>query len=280
MIHSGDTLQRFGNAFQTKVLACLLKDRLFLQQIGDILDPKYFSSDASQWLVRTVVQYFNEYKNTPTLDVLKVKIDELDEMVLPPCHYGFQVYTRELSLEERLDLASKTYDVFDPLDFSIPAKVDHDEIDKLYPVPKRAISLMWNQRSVDTFLGLPFNIASYGLLLMMLADEVNMVPDELILQIAEEFEKEKVYKLYLEVFGKNGITKLIMKTMMPLINQELQRLLQDSCYFNLEIRVNDKNEVEFIMIDNSTGIEKLMVSGSGYERTIAAMALSELRHQK
>jgi len=96
---------------------------------------------------------------------------------------------------------------------------------------------------------------------------------DFILQIAEEFEKEKVYKLYLEVFGKNGITKLIMKTMMPLINQELQRLLQDSCYFNLEIRVNDKNEVEFIMIDNSTGIEKLMSSGSGYERTIAAMAL-------
>jgi DNA repair exonuclease SbcCD ATPase subunit len=96
---------------------------------------------------------------------------------------------------------------------------------------------------------------------------------DFILQIAEEFEKEKVYKLYLEVFGKNGITKLIMKTMMPLINQELQRLLQDSCYFNLEIRVNDKNEVEFIMIDNSTGIEKLMASGSGYERTIAAMAL-------
>jgi thymidylate synthase len=47
-------------------------------------------------------------------------------------------------------------------------------------IPTRAISLMWNQRSVDTFLGLPFNIASYGLLLMMIADEVNMVPDELI----------------------------------------------------------------------------------------------------
>jgi DNA repair exonuclease SbcCD ATPase subunit len=96
---------------------------------------------------------------------------------------------------------------------------------------------------------------------------------ELILQIAEEFEKEKIFKIYLEVFGKNGISKIIMKTMMPLINQELQRLLQDSCYFNLEIRINDKNEVEFMMIDNSTGVEKLMVSGSGYERTIAAMAL-------
>ena len=94
-----------------------------------------------------------------------------------------------------------------------------------------------------------------------------------IIKIAEEFEREKIYKIYLEVFGKNGISKIIMKTMMPLINQELQRLLQDSCYFNLEIRINDKNEVEFVMIDNSTGIEKLMISGSGYERTIASMAL-------
>jgi DNA repair exonuclease SbcCD ATPase subunit len=96
---------------------------------------------------------------------------------------------------------------------------------------------------------------------------------EIIEKIKVEFEKEKIYKIYLELFGKNGISKIIMKTMMPLINQELQRLLQDSCYFNLEIRINDKNEVEFIMIDNSTGIEKLMSSGSGYERTIASLAL-------
>ena len=95
----------------------------------------------------------------------------------------------------------------------------------------------------------------------------------IILKIAEEFEREKIYKIYVDVFGKNGITKMIMKTMMPLINSELQRLLEDSCYFNLEVRINEKNEVEFMMIDNSTGVEKLMVSGSGYERTIAAMAL-------
>lgn len=64
-----------------------------------------------------------------------------------------------------------------------------------------------------------------------------------------------------------------MKTMMPLINSELQRLMEDSCYFKLEIRINDKNEVEFLMIDNSSGIEKLMTSGSGYEKTIASLAL-------
>ena len=96
---------------------------------------------------------------------------------------------------------------------------------------------------------------------------------DIISKITEEFEKEKVYKIYLDVFGKNGISKLIMKTMMPIINQELQRLLMDSCYFNLEVKINEKNEVEFIMIDNSTGIEKLMTSGSGYEKTIASLAL-------
>jgi DNA repair exonuclease SbcCD ATPase subunit len=95
----------------------------------------------------------------------------------------------------------------------------------------------------------------------------------IILKIAEEFEREKIYKIYVDVFGKNGITKVIMKTMMPLINSELQRLLQDSCFFNLEIRINDKNEVDFIMIDNGTGIEKPMTAGSGYEKTIGALAI-------
>jgi DNA repair exonuclease SbcCD ATPase subunit len=94
-----------------------------------------------------------------------------------------------------------------------------------------------------------------------------------IIKISEEQEKEKIHKIYLEVYGKNGISKIIMKTMMPLINSELQRLMEDSSYFKLEIRISEKNEVEFLMIDNGTGIEKLMSSGSGYERTIASLAL-------
>lgn len=91
--------------------------------------------------------------------------------------------------------------------------------------------------------------------------------------IKEEEKKDKIYKIYLEIYGKNGISKMIMKTMMPLINSELQRLMEDSCYFKLEVRINDKNEVEFIMTDNETGIEKLMTSGSGFEKTISSLAL-------
>ena len=100
-------------------------------------------------------------------------VGEIQDMVLPPCHYAFQVYTRELTWEEQVQWVMKNTDV---------------EWENLYIVeeiaksstPTRAISLSWTQRSVDTVLGLPFNIASYGLLLMMLADEVNMVPDQLI----------------------------------------------------------------------------------------------------
>jgi DNA repair exonuclease SbcCD ATPase subunit len=96
---------------------------------------------------------------------------------------------------------------------------------------------------------------------------------KMIVKIQEEEEKDKIYKIYLESYGKNGVSKIIMKTMMPLINSELQRLMEDSSYFKLEIRINDKSEVEFLMIDNGTGVEKLMVSGSGYEKTIASLAL-------
>ena len=93
------------------------------------------------------------------------------KQVLPPCHYGFQVYTRELSDRERYDLCAAQKS-------KMTAISEEDYIK--YNIPTRAISLMWNQRSVDTFLGLPFNIASYGLLLEIIAKEVNMVPDELI----------------------------------------------------------------------------------------------------
>jgi len=96
---------------------------------------------------------------------------------------------------------------------------------------------------------------------------------KMIVKIKDEEEKEKIFKIYLELYGKNGISKMIMKTMMPLINTELQRLMEDSCYFKMEIRINDKNEVEFMMIDNGTGVEKLMTSGSGYEKTISSLAL-------
>ena len=99
------------------------------------------------------------------------------------------------------------------------------------------------------------------------------INEELIKKITAEDELSAVFKIYLTVYGKNGISKIILKNMIPLINQELYRLLVDSCHFILEMNINDKNEVEFIMIDTETRIVKPLNAGSGYERTISSLAL-------
>jgi thymidylate synthase len=131
-----------------------------------------------------ILRLVHDLKTNPDSRRLMVSawnVGELDQMVLPPCHYGFQVYTRELSEDERLNLVPNKQVIIE--DVNSFANFENRTITDFLNdmgVPKKAISLMWNQRSVDTFLGLPFNIASYGLLLEIIAKEVNMIPDELI----------------------------------------------------------------------------------------------------
>jgi thymidylate synthase len=125
-----------------------------------------------------IANLINDLKTNPDSRRLMVNawnVGELDQMVLPPCHFSFQCYTRELTLDERLDLMRKR-----TRDGTVDYDNRHHGFLDYHNIPTRAISLMWNQRSVDTFLGLPFNIASYALLLEIIAKEVNMVPDELI----------------------------------------------------------------------------------------------------
>jgi thymidylate synthase len=129
-----------------------------------------------------IANLINDLKTNPDsrrLMVLAWNVGELDQMTLPPCHYGFQVYTRELSLEERYNLIEEDKHT----QFVNWQSLGTDRVKEVLDeknIPTRAISLIWNQRSVDTGLGLPFNITSYGLLLEIIAKEVNMVPDELI----------------------------------------------------------------------------------------------------
>ena len=135
------------------------------------------SASDSFGYIDQIANLINDLKTNPDSRRLMVNawnVGELDQMVLPPCHYGFQVYTRELSHKERFDYYTRNSNTgLSEINFTPP------QLDELN-VPTRSISLMWNQRSVDTFLGLPFNIASYGLLLEMIAKEVNMMPEHLI----------------------------------------------------------------------------------------------------
>lgn len=128
--------------------------------------------------IANLVKELRENPDSRRLLINAWNVGEIDDMVLPPCHYGFQFYTRELSYKERYDLwFSNNYETGMEKNYSIIP----DFLNSYYePTPERKLSLMWNQRSVDTFLGLPFNIASYALLLEIIAKDVNMVPDQLI----------------------------------------------------------------------------------------------------
>ena len=148
-----------------------------LQDITDDNKPIYLDQ------ISNLIKDLKTNPDSRRLMVNAWNVGELDRMVLPPCHYGFQVYTRKLTGEEMWDLLKKKVgeERFKSMvDDIVPFGGGLSEELESYKIPKRAISLMWNQRSVDTFLGLPFNIASYGLLLEILAREVNMVPEDLI----------------------------------------------------------------------------------------------------
>ena len=176
---------------QSEFINKIKTDDGFAKQWGD-LGPIYgkqwrgWDWDLNPTPIDQIQNLINELKTNPDSRRMMVSawnVGALDAMVLPPCHYGFQIYTRELTGEERWDLLKKKVgdDKFKSMvDEIVPFGGGLSEELQSYNIPTRSISLMWNQRSVDTFLGLPFNIASYGLLLMLIADEMNMMPDELI----------------------------------------------------------------------------------------------------
>ena len=177
-------------------------DELFAKQWGE-LGPIY----GKQWVnwggyeinsgeeieglnkgINQIDNILDSLKNNPNSRRIMVNawnVGDLDDMTLPPCHYGFQLYTTELSIYERAEIArngTPSIYKFEAEDEFITGEEDTEvkKVMDVQGVPTHKLSLMWNQRSVDTFLGLPFNIASYGFLLHMIAQQVNMVPDELI----------------------------------------------------------------------------------------------------
>jgi len=189
-IWNGDAYKKYHQAFpktemlsQEQFINLIKTNDEFADKWGD-LGPIYgkqwrrWDAESGEAYKDQMKDLLNDIKTNPDSRRLMVSAwnpGELYKMTLPPCHYGFQIYTTELTLKERQEEFCHRLGK----DISFAKNLEHLDLDK-DNVPKRKISLMWNQRSVDVFLGLPFNIASYALLLALIGREVNMVPDQLI----------------------------------------------------------------------------------------------------
>lgn len=95
--------------------------------------------------------------------------------------------------------------------------------------------------------------------------------EKIIEQIKKEEEIDKIFKVYIDMVGKKGISKLVLRSVLPIINSEVQRLLDGVVDFDVEIFINDKNDVQFMIIKDE--VEKHLKSGSGLETTVASIAL-------
>jgi len=191
---------------------------------------------------------------------LKKEFDEYEKNKLIKDKYELSIESYDLKINNLQDKLKKYNDVQDKI--AANEKID----EKILKSGMRLDELNGSKKQTENII----STSTYKI--ETLTEEITGNLDK-IKRIEVESEQEKIYKIYLEIYGKNGISKMIMRTMMPLINSELQRLLENSCHFRLEVRINDKNEVDFIMVDNNTQVEKNMVSGSGYERTIASLSL-------
>ena len=205
-----------------------------------------------------------QHKNKETEDLvfgtLKNEYDTYERNKLRKARYELEVEQKQLEIDQKQAM-------LDRYESNKLKLAENQRIDALVIILKTQIETA----NADIKLHAGLIEKNKGVVINM--TEKIGINNDLIKKIDQEDELLGVFKIYLSIYGKNGISKVIMKNMIPLLNHELYRLLVDSCHFILELNVNDKNEVEFLMIDTETRVVKPLNAGSGYERTISSLAL-------
>ena len=226
----------------------------------EIKDLKYKSETLNKKIETTALKIHKLEKEVETIEAKKNIFDE---------------YEKELLKKERLilEIRQKEFEINKVNDQLIQWKQNKDRLEQNKLIEQKILSINSvidiltntkdNQlREIETNIGRIKVIDT-------LVDEATIKIDK----IKKENEVNKIFRAYLTVFGKNGIIKTIVKSVVPKLNNELMRLLSDVTNFMVEIRVNDKNEVEFWMVDNESRVEKLLSAGSGFEKTLSSLAI-------
>jgi len=194
------------------------------------------------------------------LTTKKIIFDEYEKELLKKERLILEVGQKDLELEKLKNHLRRWKENKEKLENNIKVEKEiltlNSRIDKLINIKENLVrELEYNKNTIHT-------------------DETSIKDKNIkIEKINKENDVDKIFRAYLTVYGKNGIIKTIMKSIVPKLNNELMRLLSDVTEFSVEIRVNDKNEVEFWMVDNSSQVEKLVSAGSGFEKTLSALAI-------
>jgi DNA repair exonuclease SbcCD ATPase subunit len=221
---------------------------------------KELLESIKQKQVESRLKYDELTEKEKVFSTLKKEFDEYERNKLRKTKYELEVEQKRMEIE-KLQMKLDNYDR------------NKQKLEENQKIDIELISIKTQIESANSYIRqCTTNIERFLSQNQILLEKIN-TNKELIRKIQVESETQSIFKVYLTIFGKNGISKVILKNMVPLINQELYRLLVDSCHFILELNINEKNEVEFLMIDTETRIVKPLSSGSGYERTISSLAL-------
>lgn len=209
--------------------------------------------------LKTLNSDLTKYTNELTeLNKIKKLVDEVNTLQLDKSRYEVEIKSI------KTDIKSKKLDLKNYQD-NLTAIETNKSIDIDISNIETKIAVAQNQRDV---LNSKLQITEIDI---MSNNQSIEDKTKLIKQINKERDIEIIYKLYIEMVGKKGINKLVLRSVLPIINSELQRLLDDVTDFEVEISIDDKNEVKFLLVRD--GIEKALKSGSGFERTASSLAL-------
>tara|TARA_R100001198_G_C5235703_1_gene213699 strand:- start:498 stop:2828 length:2331 start_codon:yes stop_codon:yes gene_type:complete len=211
------------------------------------------------------------------IEVNKQKLENLNKEleVLNTKKIIFDEYEKEMLKKERLvlEVGQKELEVEKLKNKLIKWKQNKERLENNSRIEKEILTLDSNIDVLKNKKETTFKEIEYNTNQILNCESVVKDCTTKIGKIKKENEVDKVFRAYLTIFGKNGIIKTIVKSVVPKLNNELMRLLTDVTKFMVEIRVSDKNEVEFWMVDNDSRVEKLLVTGSGFEKTLASLAI-------
>jgi DNA repair exonuclease SbcCD ATPase subunit len=190
----------------------------------------------------------------------KLLFDEYEKDILKKERLVLEIDQKKLNIEKLSNRLKKWEENKSKLE-------NNNKIDKLVMTIKSEIDVL-NNKKEQLIRSIEENKSRCKVI-----EETNKTDEDRINTINKENDVDKVFRAYLTVYGKNGIIKTIMKSVVPKLNNELTTLLSDVTKFSVKIKVNDKNEVDFWMVDNDSGVEKLLSTGSGYEKTMASLAI-------